>query len=966
MTKKTSPFVLYKNFIDAYMKGHPDVAKCLCHYNALAEWNQIKTNEQLIKSNIEKYLEVAKNLNEIKIETQPSSQNQIIPTSTRKRTISSDDEKEICDPLFDPNIVIAVTPTFSKRAGKPGYVDVDESKPWVIRGIEKAKARIDAHQAKIDAKRLAKQNRVKAPVQDAIAQEIKEITERIANLIQVKNMGLSTEETNWTLKKLIRQKKERSTELSLLQSKQRAGLRYRRRRKKDMESLCSADPEVATELLKLYKPSTLAVYSIDNVSPDLLQTIEEIARIGGVSDNNNTINQPCTTLDELRDKIKQRNFEIRRSSHYYRLIPGGAFTEDGKKHVISSAVRLRRLQGIEQTKHQDCHFVSATLKYVKDLAGTFGNDCVFYIVQDNKASIRIGRPAARGHSPLIMRLDYQMSTVNSSPIPSSTPYQLKPTVYASCIIDELGAVTNSGPTYVSIRSMKHDRTNIDCEENDFDTIVKLKEFEKTARNHIGEVKPIIIMNVDNIDPANYTRFPKTLYLSIKKFKKYNLDAFILITQAPGQSIFNSAERRLALLSHDLSGLVLPHNYFGTHLNISGLTVDAELEKINFKKTGETLAEVWNMNMIDRHQVVAEFIDPPESADDMVRFIDTQFTLDCIIDQICDEDEEVPLHQRIKRSRPALYPNSMTDTKPNPIYDIDEYWCATHVFQTQYTIQIIRCTKPECCGPWRSNYIQVFPHRFLPPPVPFHRSSRGVRLGEIESSFANEKPISPYYGTLFQRIQFHGIVVRGTQTPLLPFDAYCPSLHNKLSSRTCSICKQYIPYAIRLRNHYRVHQQRYTSKYADCNNNKEEEFNDNTDPIDPSDLPLSQINISHNGVFLFTDMIDWLKSDFEDDPIVEPKSKSIAANAMAAIRKEKQLVAEATAAIADTSLLGGKSKIDSVATISVDNALSSNDNIDIPEIKVETEDVSDAIEQLHVTDDRISDSYDDLSDLIDKI
>ena len=140
------------------------------------------------------------------------------------------------------------------------------------------------------------------------------------------------------------------------------------------------------------------------------------------------------------------------------------------------------------------------------------------------------------------------------------------------------------------------------------------------------------MNVDNIDPMNYTRFPKTLYLSIQNFKKYNLDAFILVTQAPGQSIFNIAERRLALLSHDLSGLVLPHNYFGTHLNISGLTVDAELEKVNFKKTGEILAEVWNMNMIDRHQVVTEFIDPPASADDMVNFIDAQFTLDCIIDQ----------------------------------------------------------------------------------------------------------------------------------------------------------------------------------------------------------------------------------------------------------------------------------------------------------------------------------------------
>jgi hypothetical protein len=68
------------------------------------------------------------------------------------------------------------------------------------------------------------------------------------------------------------------------------------------------------------------------------------------------------------------------------------------------------------------------------------------------------------------------------------------------------------------------------------------------------------------------------------------------------------------------------------LNISGLTVDAESEKMNFKRTGEILAEIWNMNMIDRHQVVAEYIDPPESADDMVRFIDAQFTLDCIIDQ----------------------------------------------------------------------------------------------------------------------------------------------------------------------------------------------------------------------------------------------------------------------------------------------------------------------------------------------
>lgn len=118
------------------------------------------------------------------------------------------------------------------------------------------------------------------------------------------------------------------------------------------------------------------------------------------------------------------------------------------------------------------------------------------------------------------------------------------------------------------------------------------------------------------------------------------------------------------------------------------------------------------------------------------------------------------------------------------------------------------------------------------------------------------------------------------------------------------------------------------------------------------------------------MPDWIKPDFEEDPIVESKTKSVAANAMAMIRKEKQLVAEAQAAIADRipPLSSTQNEpIESVATISVDNALSNNDNTEMIKIKIEHEDVSDAIQQLNVTDDDdISNSYDDLSDLIDKI
>jgi hypothetical protein len=74
----------------------------------------------------------------------------------------------------------------------------------------------------------------------------------------------------------------------------------------------------------------------------------------------------------------------------------------------------------------DCHFVSAIQRHVRDLASTFGNDCVFYCVQDSKASLRIGRQANRGHSPLIMHLDYQTSTADGTSFSPAVRHQLKP------------------------------------------------------------------------------------------------------------------------------------------------------------------------------------------------------------------------------------------------------------------------------------------------------------------------------------------------------------------------------------------------------------------------------------------------------------------------------------------------------------------------------------------------------------
>lgn len=212
-----------------------------------------------------------------------------------------------------------VEPTFSKRDSSEPTEFNDVSKPWVVRSLERARARAEARVAKIQARRRESESRIKTPVQEAVIQQIKEVSERIASLVQVKNMGLSTADSNLTLKKLLEQKKERTGELRILQSKQRSSARYRQRKRRAVETLCANDPEVAAELMRVYKPTLLQV-QIDNICPDLLRTLEEIARVAGAVDTNpRLINiQPCSSLDELRAKIKERRFEIRRSSSFYR------------------------------------------------------------------------------------------------------------------------------------------------------------------------------------------------------------------------------------------------------------------------------------------------------------------------------------------------------------------------------------------------------------------------------------------------------------------------------------------------------------------------------------------------------------------------------------------------------------------------------------------------------------------------
>ena len=105
------------------------------------------------------------------------------------------------------------------------------------------------------------------------------------------------------------------------------------------------------------------------------------------------------------------------------------------------------------------------------------------------------------------------------------------------------------------------------------------------------------------------RFPKTLACMVDLFIELNLDVLIHGVNAAGLSAFNPVERRMAPLSHDVCGIILPHNSFGDHLDRSGKTIDVELEKKNFQKAAEILSEIWSNTVIDGYEVDCKAVEP---------------------------------------------------------------------------------------------------------------------------------------------------------------------------------------------------------------------------------------------------------------------------------------------------------------------------------------------------------------------
>ncbi|ESO03128.1 hypothetical protein HELRODRAFT_174018 [Helobdella robusta] len=386
------------------------------------------------------------------------------------------------------------------------------------------------------------------------------------------------------------------------------------------------------------------------------------------------------TLDELHKELLNMGFKISRTAVYYHLLPKNYNTIDGRRHVSTVPVKLIRADLHRQ--HPDTKFATDTVHHLCELASFFGPANTTVISQDDKCRVPIGITAAKMQEPMLMHMEYRVRLPDHDWVIGDR-HKLIPSVYAGLVISENGygakeAVTYSGPTFISIRSGKHSSSNAMSHARDFERLMKLPEFDTITKTMDQNAKPIFIFFVDG-GPDENPRYPHTIQSAIRQFKKYNLDAIFIATNAPGRSAFNQVERRMAPLSRELCGVILPHDFYGSHLDINGKTIDEKLEILNFE-----------------HAVIAEYVCPERSEIDL-------------IDTAC----------------------------------IDEKWKMNHIRSSQYFLQILKCQDRTCCTEPQSPFFNFFPQRFLPAPLPLvYSPSISIAkstedVGKFMSLFQNE-------------------------------------------------------------------------------------------------------------------------------------------------------------------------------------------------------------------------------------
>ena len=191
----------------------------------------------------------------------------------------------------------------------------------------------------------------------------------------------------------------------------------------------------------------------------LLKTICDIAIGGSAADERrrSTVIRSLRTLDDLTEALRGQGYSLSRSSVYLHLRPRKETSREGKRHVNSCPVKLAKPENKEHKYHTDTKFARATISNIEELASILGPQEVSFHSQDDKCRVALGITAATKQAPLLMHTEYKIKLPDHDFVVAKA-HKLIPSVIAACNIKENtlnSGVTYSGPTYVAIRSAKH-------------------------------------------------------------------------------------------------------------------------------------------------------------------------------------------------------------------------------------------------------------------------------------------------------------------------------------------------------------------------------------------------------------------------------------------------------------------------------------------------------------------------------
>ena len=504
------------------------------------------------------------------------------------------------------------------------------------------------------------------PAQDKLREELSEKEKALNGLYEARAIGLSGHSAIFIEAQIKKAKAEISAmkkQLKLKEQRAKASRKFRENRKSVEERLKLEHPEFAAALNLRDNPGKPRV---ECDQPELLKTILEIATYGSACGDRrrDDIFRTVKTLDDLHKAITNLGFSVSRSALYLKLLPRDGSTIEGKRHVNTVPVRLVRPQNDLRRKHPDRMFAAETSFACDKIATTIGPLACVYLAQDDKSSVFIGKTAAKVQAPILMNMRVRVRLPDHDFCVGSR-HLLVPSVIAHCNIDTKAGVSYSGTTYIAVRSSKHNNSSAFSHQED---LIRFREHHPEVFEvpDTGEVKPVLIKSVDR-GPDENPRYENNKKMACKTFVDFNLDCLIEVTQAPGHSAFNRAERKMFHLSKEMSGLVLPHDTYGSHL-VNGKTVDDELEIKNFQAAGETLCGIWNNLVVDGYPTKAEYIS-----------------------------------------------SDVLESTKN--YEVSSMYRSQHILETQYMTVILKCTNSDCCKPMKTNIDVFFPHRRIPALIP---------------------------------------------------------------------------------------------------------------------------------------------------------------------------------------------------------------------------------------------------------